>query len=57
MVSQILMAFNFSKYVGEIQTIGTHQIRVVSITDQKVGSFSDISLEHKIFRHGRIFAL
>jgi hypothetical protein len=28
---------------------------MVSITYHKVGSFSDLSLEHKIFSHGRIF--
>ena len=35
----------------------TPGICVVAITDQKVGSFSDISFEHKIFSHGRICAL
>ena len=43
-------------YVGDIKKIGMDQIRVVSITEHKVGSFSDISLEHKIFSHGRISA-
>ena len=43
-----------ARYVGDTQTIGTGQIHVVTITDHKVGSFSDISLEHKIFSHGRI---
>jgi hypothetical protein len=32
-------------------------IHAISITDHKVGSFSDTSLGHKIFSHGRIFAL
>lgn len=30
---------------------------VISISDQKVGSFSDIILEQMIFLHGRIYAL
>jgi len=30
---------------------------MLSIADEKVGSFSDISLEHKIFKHSRICVL
>ena len=46
----------FSQYLGVIQTIGTNQIRAITISDRKTGSFSDISLEHKISQ-GRIYVV
>ena len=36
MISQVFWASNFGRYVGVIQTIGTGQIRVVSITYLKL---------------------
>jgi len=44
-------------YVGVSTRNKIAPIRVISITDHKDGSFSDISLDHKIFSHGRGFAL
>jgi len=44
------------KYQKEIGRIKTGPIRMLSITDHKVGYFSDTSLGHKIFSPGRISA-
>ena len=44
-------------YVGGISRIQIGQTRVFSISDPHFASFSDISLEHRIFLHGRISAL
>ena len=43
--------------VRDISRFETDLIRLTSINDQKVSSFSDIFLEHKIFSHSRISAL
>jgi hypothetical protein len=34
---------------GRISLIGIGQIREIAISNHKAGSFSDMSLEHKIF--------
>jgi hypothetical protein len=54
---QVSVIEAYSRYVGEIQTIGRGSIHVISITDLQFVPFADISLEHKIFSHGRISAL
>ncbi len=47
----------YFKYLGVIPRSETALFRVISITDLQFSPFSDMSLEHKIFSHGRIFAL
>ncbi len=42
--------FQMFEYVGEIQTIGTGQIRVVSITDPQFVPFADIIILNRIFK-------
>ena len=46
-----------SRLVGVNTRIKTSPIRVITITDHKVGSFSDISLGHKIFSHDQVCVL
>jgi len=43
-------------FVGDSADFKTFKNPVLTINDHKVGSLSDISLEHKIFSHGRIYA-
>ena len=40
-----------------LQAIGTVPIRVISVSDHKVGFFSDMSVRHRISSHGHISAL
>jgi hypothetical protein len=44
-------------YVGGISEIQKDQIRVLTISDPHFAPFSDMSMEHKIFLHGKISAL
>ena len=40
-------------YVGELQTTGTGQIRVLSITNLQFAPFADIVIRYRIFKWRR----